>query len=640
VERSRRVLALALPALACSAWTLHAGKDLNWDLLNYHYYLPFELLEGRLRQDFFAASAQSYLNPVGYLPFYLMVAAGWHAVLVSVLLAAVHGLSIAFLFLVSWRLFAHLQARERAVFSCLASALGAATGLFWPTVGTSFLDPLLVPLMLGGLLLLLEGGERSACRATFAGMLFGAAAALKYSNAIFVLAALPLAAAMPGATGAARLRLTLCYAAGAGGAIATLAGPWMVLLAREFGSPVFPLFNAWFRSPDALPVNLLSARFSPGDLASALLLPFRMILPDRSVYAEILAPDIRFAALSIAGVSLLVAGTTQRFRSAGNALTGTDARLLAFFGAGTVLWLASSGNGRYALVLMLLAGACLARLVERLLPVAAARIAVAALLAVQIAMVVLATPARWFIAEPWSRSWLPYEVPEPVLAKQALYLTVELLPMAVLAPLAHPGSAFVNFRGQNSIPPDSPRLKALLERHRGQVRTLGRGLKSVDGKLPDDQLEAYDATLLRIGYRVNPADCLSIAWRPDDADWLSRAANAFSRAEPSGERLSVVTCALLPAVRDPAEAAKEARASALFDRLEKSCPRLFRGQTAVTEPFGRGWSRYYVGLDARLEALGSRVVLNRFRVGTHSDLGAVTELEQPGAPIPAACRET
>ena len=38
---------LASAALA-AAWTLFAGKDINWDLLNYHYYAPFQLLAGRL----------------------------------------------------------------------------------------------------------------------------------------------------------------------------------------------------------------------------------------------------------------------------------------------------------------------------------------------------------------------------------------------------------------------------------------------------------------------------------------------------------------------------------------------------------------------------------------------------------------
>src|SRR5688572_8378572 len=200
--RTHLCAAFLLPAGLCAAWTLYAGKDVSWDLLNYHFYAPFQLLQGRLQQDFFAASAQSYLNPIGYLPFYAMVASGWHSVAVSVLLALAHSVNLGLLYMLSRRLFAHLPSREGAAFSLLAAALGAATAVFWATVGSSFLDPLLSVLVLAGLLLLLDPHPRAARGAALAGALFGAAAALKYSNAIFGLPAFALALAMPGLSGA------------------------------------------------------------------------------------------------------------------------------------------------------------------------------------------------------------------------------------------------------------------------------------------------------------------------------------------------------------------------------------------------------------------------------------------------------
>lgn len=636
--RSSRLLVFGLPAIASAAWTVFAGKDVNWDLLNYHYYLPFELLGGRLGQDIFAASAQSYLNPVGYVPFYLMVSSGWHSVLVSIVLAVVHSLGIGLLFLVAWWMFVHLPPRERTVFSCLATALGTATSVFWATVGSSFLDPLLVPLMLAGLLVLLDGHPHAVRRAALAGALFGAAAALKYSNAIFALAALPLAFALPGVSGVARLRTSLSYIAGAALAVGVLAGPWFVLLTREFGNPVFPLMNAWFQSPYAPAVNAIGERFTPRDFAAALTLPFRMIALDRSLYSEIFAPDLRFAALFAAAVALPAVAPMRRTSVVG-ALHGTDWRVLAFFATGSVLWLASSANGRYGMIVLLLAGVCLARIAERLLPIGVARVALAVLLAVQLVTSVMAAPARWFIAEPWSRHWLPYAVPERAIREPALYITVEILPMAVVAPFLHPASSFVNFRGQHSIPPNSPRLAALLERHRGSVRTLGRGLELVEGNPREDQLKAYDATLVRIGYRVDAEDCFTIAWRPDDDDLLSRAANRLVGPLAPHEPLSVVSCALRTARRDPAEAERERRVSALFDRIERACPGLFRGQTAVTEPLGNGWSRNYSGLDARLEANAGRVILNLHRRGTYVDLGPRSDWEQGNAPLPAPCGE-
>jgi len=635
VGRTALLPVFCLPAAICAAWTVFAGKDVNWDLLNYHYYLPFELLAGRLEQDFFAASAQSYLNPIGYLPFYWMVSSGWHSVTASVALAVAHSLSIALLYLVAWKLFAHLARRERVVLSCLATALGAATAVFWATVGSSFLDPLLVPPMLAGLLLLLDGHRHAVRRAALAGALFGAAAALKYSNGVFALAAFPLALAIPGLAGGARLRAALAYVAGGAVAVGVLAGPWFALMMREYGNPVFPLMNAWFQSPHAPPVNMLSERFVPTDFSAALSLPFRMIVLDRSLYAEIFAPDIRFAALLLGALALPAVAAT-RSASSVRALHGNDWRVLAFFAFGVVLWMATSANGRYGMVLLLLGGVCLARVTERLLPAGATRVALAVLLIVQLGTSVMASPSRWFITEPWSRRWLPYEVPQQALREPALYITVELLPMAVIAPFVHPASAFVNFRGQHSIPADSQKLATLLKRHRSHVRTLGRGLELVEGRPRGDQLMAYDATLLRIGYRVDTSDCFTIAWRPDD-DLLSRAANALGPARPSHEPLSAVSCALRGARRDPADFEKERRISALFDRIEKACPRLFRGHTAVTEALGNGWSRLYSGLDARLEAFADRAILNRQRAA-HVDLGKLSDWARDDGAVPEACR--
>ena len=485
--RSVRVLVFAVPAAVCAVWTVFAGKDVNWDLLNYHYYLPFELLAGRLQQDFFAASAQSYLNPVGYLPFYLMVSSGWHSVLVSIALAVVHGLCISLLFLLSWRLFEHLPRSERTMFALLATGLGSATAVYWEMVGTSFLDPLLAPLMLAGLLSLLGDDRHALRRAMFAGVLFGLASALKYTNAVFALAALPLAAAMPGVRGAARWRTGLGYAAGGALAVAVMAGPWLATLAREFGNPVFPLFNAWFRSPYWPPVNLVSDRFTLDGVSAALAFPFRMIALDRSLYSENFAPDLRFAALLLLAVALAAAGAMRKLSPPG-ALRAADWRVLGFFSVALALWLLTSANGRYGLVVLLLAGVCLARIAERLLHPSPARIVLTVLLALQVGMTVLASPARWFVAEPWSKRWLPYDVPQQALRDPVLYLSVKVLPMAVIAPLVNPGSSFVNFRGQHSIPLDSPKLGLLLKRYRGRVRTLGRDLPGISRSLPASRL--------------------------------------------------------------------------------------------------------------------------------------------------------
>jgi hypothetical protein len=310
------------------------------------------------------------------------------------------------------------------------------------------------------------------------------------------------------------------------------------------------------------------------------------------------------------------------------ALRGPGWRVLAFFGCALALWLATSANARYGMIVLLLVGVCLAWFVQLLLPARAARVVLALLLVVQVGIGIVASPPRWFIAAEWSGRWLPYEVPERATREPALYLSVEILPMAAVAPFLHPASSFVNIRGQHSLPTDSPRLKELLLRHRGSVRTLGRFLELADGRPAEVQVQAYDPRLLRFGLRVDTADCFAIPWRPDDQDALSRAANWLARGRKSIEPLTVASCGLTRVERNPADLERERHASMLFDRVEKSCPRLFRGQTAVTEPFGSGWSRNYNGIDARLEAFADRLILHRYRVGILTELGRISDWER------------
>ena len=300
----------------------------------------------------------------------------------------------------------------------------------------------------------------------------------------------------------------------------------------------------------------------------------------------------------------------------------------------------TSANGRYGVVVLLLAGLCLARLAERLLPLAAARVALGALLVAQVAACAMVSAPRWFIAERWSGQWLPFVPAERARREPALYLTVETLPMAAVAPFLHPGSSFVNLRGQYSIPPGAPRLEALLSRHESRVRTMGRTLQLREGGKPRPEfVEAYDSTLVRYGYRIDAEDCFAIPWQPDEDDALSRAANRLA-GEPAahGAVLSLGSCALRRAERDPSDIENERRVSALFDRIEKACPGLFRGQTALTEPFGKEWMRNYPAMDARLETHGDRVILDRYLKLQFVDLGPLSAWERGAGPLPDACR--
>jgi hypothetical protein len=252
----------------------------------------------------------------------------------------------------------------------------------------------------------------------------------------------------------------------------------------------------------------------------------------------------------------------------------------------------------------------------------------------------MASPARWAIAERWSAAWLPY-VPDPRgVTEPALYLTVETLTMAAVAPFLHPGSAFVNLRGQYSIAPGTARLEELLARYPGKARALGRHLRlGKDGKPRDEVVSAYDSTFIRYGYRIDASDCYGVEWRPDDGDALSRAANWIAgQPEVHSASLSLGSCALRPAQRDPREIEAERRVSLAFDRIELACPALFRGQRALTEALGKEWMRNYPALDARLETQGDVVILDRYLALNYFNLGSLAAWQKGEAALPDACR--
>ena len=131
----------ALIALAC-LMTYLAGKDANWDLLNYHLYIAHAWVHSKYLTDFMGAGPNSYFNPLGYLPFYAMVMAGWHSLAIGLLLGAFHGLGLIILWEISERFLFKGQEQARLL-TTLSVLLAASSPVFAGTVGGTFLEPTL-----------------------------------------------------------------------------------------------------------------------------------------------------------------------------------------------------------------------------------------------------------------------------------------------------------------------------------------------------------------------------------------------------------------------------------------------------------------------------------------------------------------
>ena len=289
-----RLAAYAVSTLAAVLWTLYAGKDVNWDAMNHHLYAGFSAVNDRFAVDFFAAGAASYFNPLSQVPFYWMIAAGVPALAIGVALASAHASMLWITYELA--LAVNPDPRGRQVVAMVAMLLAALNPVFVQAVGSSFNDITAGAFTLGAWLALVRARDPRGGGLALAGALLGVATALKLSNGVFAIAALPMLVMLPGARRAGAKGLLLFGGAGVA-AFAIVAGPWALKLWHAFGNPMFPMFNAYFASPDFITDALKHERFTPDSVASAMFRPFHMALSERMIHTEPRAADVRYAAL-------------------------------------------------------------------------------------------------------------------------------------------------------------------------------------------------------------------------------------------------------------------------------------------------------------------------------------------------------
>jgi hypothetical protein len=418
----------SLSAGAAYAW--FAGEDINWDWRNYHEYGAFALINGRFDLDVAPGGFQTFLNPLAYVPAYLLrhhVAAPYW----GMLLGALHGLNLALIYWLSRTVLGRAANRWTLAASMVTAAFGPMT---LSEVGTSFADLLTALPVIAGVGLMLSANAQHRSRLVVAGVLIGAALGLKLTNLVFFLAA------AISLLYAARPMVALCCFA-AGGAVGALGtgGAWAWTLWQEFGNPVFPFYNAIFHSPEAGYESIVDQRFMPRNAWDALAYPFYWAIGNyRS--SEWPFRDPRFAIAFVLLAASAVTGPLYRLRM----FERRDKQFLLFFLVAYVLWLREFSIHRYAVVLELLCAPVIVLLFWRLSgamlpkPLQSSRPVwpsyAAAGLAVAIAL--WSQPADW-LRRPWSDPYQP-QLPQE-LSDAATYLMVEK-PLGYVVPLLGSGS--------------------------------------------------------------------------------------------------------------------------------------------------------------------------------------------------------
>jgi hypothetical protein len=554
--------------------------------------------------------------------------------------------------------------RLRVAAGACAALFALANPILIEQLGSSYADIITAEIVLAGWLLLVHALRiPSAARVLGAGLLLGAASALKLTNSLHALSACVMVLFLP--TGwRGKTRLSLAFIAALAVSFAVIAAPWAMRLEQHFGNPFFPLLNNVFRSPHFPATPLADYRFVPSSLSEALLRPFAIALPVTMVDDEYASPDIRYAVLSVLALIALVgwwwrllrAPHEPGFGGQGGSAQGPFAALACAFLLDWALWLRASANGRYFLAMACVGGALAVVLACRILAAQPRALAslVIAVFVIQGVQVALGT--RYRTSASWDGGpWFEVSVPT-ALKSPALYFLMGDQSNSFIAPFLDPHSAFVNLDGAYALGPDGANgahIRSLMQEYAGHVRVVEMEnpfkLKPLE-ELPE--LAHVNYTLANFGLRADTSDCSTITVQDIRARTrkvlpgtlpinLPQLAGRVLRVPQSPDGY-LIACRVVP---DPASrvalANAEREPNLIFNRMEDECPQLFQPLRPLTKVYGDGhgghiWAREYPVTDLTALLSGGYLrIADGLRGGRPDILG--TESDWARAPVPLVC---
>jgi hypothetical protein len=494
-------LFLFAATLVWAVYVVVLGKDTSWDFRNYHWYIPYAYLNGRMGFDIAVAHMATYYNPLLDVPFYWL-ATHLPAWLALGTLGLVQGANIVPLYFIARQT---LRFPENRLAATALALLGMTGGLTLSLAGTTYYDNVLSLFTLSSLAILIGAREtlavgrlvRAALIAAVAGFVCGTAAGLKLPETPFTFG---FAAALIALGGNWRNLLVRVAAGGVGGFIGffLFGGLWMLHMQHLTGNPLFPYFNNHYHSPLAAPVDFHDTRF---------LQPFRdqIILPilfslDWRITDDLPYQDIRiglaYLTLIAAAIGWLIGLFARKPREpladprAGRAIA-------AFVIVSFIIWVKLFCIYRYILALEMLAPIVIAVSVASLPVSARARFVTAA--AVFFLALLFGRPQyseRVPVADPYVEALVP-KITNP---EKAMILLTGEEPLGFLAPSFSPKIPIIRIDGWMFQSSDKTGLTKLAHKRVADQLKKHRYLYLVTDAeqmtRAHDALEDYDLAIL------------------------------------------------------------------------------------------------------------------------------------------------
>ncbi|MEM0385370.1 MAG: hypothetical protein QXH64_02850, partial [Nitrososphaeria archaeon] len=270
----------------------HLGADIDWDLLNYHFYNGYTFLHGKFISDSLQ-TFQSYLDPFLNSFCYLLIA-NFSPLFVNLIIASFQSIGIVLVFLLSLNFIAEVDIGNRYLISFLIALAAIFGPVFMSEIGGTMGDTLLAVFVILSAIFIVKAlqgiNNKKSLKliliyTCFSGISVGIAAGLKLTNMVYVVGlflsfgfvlifirelSLKIKILLLATLGFSMfISFTLIYA------------PVGIILYDNFKNPLFPYYNNIFKSKYLPYINFKDLRWIPTSFSQYLEIPFLLAIPPK-----------------------------------------------------------------------------------------------------------------------------------------------------------------------------------------------------------------------------------------------------------------------------------------------------------------------------------------------------------------------
>lgn len=280
------------------------GQNSGWDLINYHIYNVWSLINHRNNVDIFASGVQGTFSP--YLDFIYYWIGFKSLNNYPFIVAFLAGIPYGFLLWISWKsirlisaYFTDVNKSGKLFISIIALAVAATGAFVWSQIGTTSNEVFVSVLTISGFYLMIKTYSRDNVDASIyihvlAGALLGSAAGLKLTAAIYA-PGLGIIVFLNERRFRRGLISATLFSLGWLLAFSLLYGPWAIHLYHVTGNPFYPMFNGIFHSPLSAPHGGRDIRFIPKNIWQWIFFPFYWLDNSRPIANTLAFRDTRYA---------------------------------------------------------------------------------------------------------------------------------------------------------------------------------------------------------------------------------------------------------------------------------------------------------------------------------------------------------